>query len=550
MEKTPSRSLWFPLLLSVVIHVVLVMTFFQIRILGSVFFGDSLKRLPELERLAKADEERIERFIKETSELQAPADPTKMGGSEITGLEFSLYSPVTTERGLPELISPPIPDTAPTGYEKLIRDAERSATKPILPPSKDRPGKAGPKLHEKPGIPMKALIPLIPLDDLEAEAPKAATTHPAYHPAGAEFPVAPSPDSELPALPQASPDKKTWPLDDDIETNLTIYRDPVSGEDYFRLALKVREESELPVFAKDVLYLVDSSNSVKDSELRLVFDSVLNDVKALSPNDRFNVVKFHLREETLYLDFSPYRHADLGYIIDFLKRPERSVLTNLSNTIRRSLEKFPGEKNRPMNVVLFSDGKVTAGETGAAAVASRYSNALTSSHSILAMNIGLPVDSYMLEMMTFTGKGYYEHCEREHEAPKEIAMFLRRFSRPVLMNCEAQYVTPAVSDIYPMELPNLYRDNVLFVYGKCRKGGEFAVRLIGTGVNGPCDFFLRTALPEPDPEAYDVVKEWARGRIYQLTDEFFNRGGGEKALAEIRALSVRYGVGVPFDINR
>jgi hypothetical protein len=537
-------------LLSVVVHGVLLFTFFQIRILGGVFFGDSLNRLPELEKLAKADEERIDRFIKETTQLDAPADPTKMGGSEISGLEFSIYSPVSPERGLPDLVSPPLPDTAPTGVDKLLLEAERSASRPLLPPSLNKPGNAGPKLNERPGIPMKELVPRIPLKELDTQRPVTSPDHPTYVPPASTYPSASIPRHELPGLPDAVVEKKVWPLDGDIETDLVIYRDPASGEDFFRLNLRVREDSKLDVFSKDTLYLVDSSSSVKDSELQKIFNAVFEDISSMPANDRFNVVKFHLREESLFLGFNPFRRTDSDYIREFLTRPERSVLTNLSNTIRRSIEKFPGESGRPLNVVLFSDGKVSAGETGAASVSSRFNNALRDNHSLFAMNIGDPVDYYMLEMMSYTGKGQFRHCPDEARATEEIRAFLNRFSRPVLMNCEAQYLAPAVSDVYPLHLSNLYRDNLLSIYGKCKPGQEFALRIKGLGVKGPSDILIRLGIPEPDPNASEIVKEWARGRIYQLTDEYFNRGGGEDALSKIRTLSVRYGIGTPFDISR
>jgi hypothetical protein len=335
-----------------------------------------------------------------------------------------------------------------------------------------------------------------------------------------------------------------------VETVIEVYQEPATGENFFRLSLRVRASSNLRHFAKDNLFLIDASQSVKDDELSRVFAGVAQHIRTLPPNDRYNVVKFHMREESLFLDFNGWNTDDVGYLMEFLKRPERSVLTNLANTVGRTLAKFPGKAGRPMNVHLFTDGVVTAGESGVAAVTSKYSNAMTSNQSLLPFNIGRPANLHMLEMMSFTGKGHLGDCEDAESSSAAIAAFLDRFHRPVLMECEAQYIAPAVRDIYPLDLPVLYRDNTLQLYGKCETGAEFVLRLKGLGVDGESDIFVRTALPDPDPDLREIAREWARGRIYQLLSGYFHEGAGQEALEKVRSLAMRYGISLPFDINR
>lgn len=549
-ERELQNSTWLPMVLSIVVHAVLVFTIFQVQLLEGVFMGDPLKRLPELERLDLADQERLEQFIRETTVLETPADPEDLGGSQVSGLEYSRYRPISSEPGLPQPTESVPVITSPSGDDRLIADAELETIRPLLPPGETRRTTPGPTVSGVPGIPAQVLQPPLTLPDMKATPPSLLPVIPAY-----ALPVLPTvtiddPVLLMPPLPAFAQTTKVYDLNDHLETILEVYREPATGEDFFRLSLRVRASSDLRPFAKDNLFLIDASNSVKDPELQKVFAAVSQHIRSMPPNDRYNIVKFHLREESLFLGFNGWSNDDVGYLMEFLKRPERSILTNLANTVGRTLTKFPGKPGRPMNVHLFTDGVVTAGDASISAVTSKFSNSLGPNQSLLPFNIGRPANIYMMEMISFTGRGYHGDCEDVENASAAIAGFLDRFNRPVLVECEAQYISPAVRDIYPLDLPVLYRDNTLQLYGKCETGSEFAFRLKGQGVNGESDIFIRTALPDPDPELREIAREWARGRIYQLLSAYFHEGAGQEALEKVRSLAMRYGINLPFDINR
>ncbi len=545
------RSLWFPVFLSVVVHLFLAVMFLQLRLMGSVFTGEAAKRLPELEKLAEADERRYEEFVADETRFPLRVPPKRAGTpSEPDTGESELPEGAGMERPW-EPLRPPLAPLSPEGEEAALRAVERAASRPLLPPPSS-PLRSAPVVGDEkpPGLPDRVLKPKLDVSDFEAPSPAAELPRPPFaetEPPRAAVPAPPPP--ALPPLPPLERRRPALPLDDDVDVKLELYRDTLSGETFFRLTLRVREESGLVPFPKDNLFLVDVSNSVKSDEMRAEFRGIMRVVSSLPAGDRYNVALFHMREETAFRDYRGWDPEDRDYLLAFLKRPKRAILTGLSGTIRRMLSRFPGEAGRPLNVYLFTDGLVTAGRTSVKAVTSRYSNVLKPHQSIFCLNVGRPYNPWMLEMIAHLGRGAFGDCPDAAGAEEALVRFVRKWSRPVLVEPEAEYLAPDVSEIYPRRLPNLYRDAPLRLYGKCRKGAVFVLRLRGLGRDGERDIVIRAAMPEPDENSTEIAREWARGRIYMLAERWFAGKAGREALSEMRSLSVRYGVGLPFDID-
>ncbi|MDZ7816981.1 MAG: VWA domain-containing protein [Planctomycetota bacterium] len=549
MIEKLQKSVWFPLLLSIVVHGVLLLTLLQVKVLGNIFFGRKTGNLPELERIEAQDKERRETFIDETSALDTPSLPPEFGGSRISGLEWSDSEPSVEESDIPPSKPAPEPLSSPLTDERILFNEERKAMGPLLAPGKQQDESKVTHVDEKPGIPLSVLRRKLDKEALETDAPEPESPAPAHSLPGLFEGLPLAARISFPPLPPFREQKTVAPLEGELDVALELFEEPATGETFFRLTARVRPESELRRLPKDNLFLVDASNSVSDEELRLVFRTLKQIIPSLPEGDRYNVILFHMREINFSNRMLTWDEMDMNRLENFLKRPDRAVLTNLSNTLRRTLKRFPGSPDRPMNVIVFSDGKVTAGKSSVAQVTSNYSNSLQPHQSVFTYNIGRPVEVGLLKMMTFLARGYYGDAPRLDGGQSLLRSFAHRFNAPLLMNCEAQYLTPAVSEVYPRQLPNIYRDNTLRIYGKCERGEEFVLRLKARGLDGLRDILVRTNLPEPQDKP-EIAREWARGRIYQLSEKYLHGGGDENVLDRIRTLSVRYGIDVPFDVSR
>lgn len=548
-QTNAQRSLWLPISLSVVVHLVLLVTLFQLKFFGQVFSGDSEKRLPELEKLAEAQEQRINEFLNDTAEIEIPAIRTSFGGSPVSGLENSEYTTgpdikiPTVNMSKTDLL------TSPTGEEAAIEAAEHEASRPLLPPS-DPTSKPHSKVSkDRLGIPLHLLRPKFKPEEFAEINVSFSPANPGLQMGPLQLPSTGVPTLDLPVLPMLKDAIRSYPLDDDLDVKLEVYRDDLENADYFRLTLKVRPESTLTAFSKDNLFLVDVSGSVSKEELRANFDTLLKVLRNLPRGDTYNVVLFHLRQESIFREFRQFSEEDVSFLEDSFQRPERAVLTDLSNAVKRSLEKFPGTPGRPMNVYLLTDGKATVGKSSLRGVTSKYSNAQQPHHNIFAFNSGRPANLHLLNMVAFLGRGFLEDCEQQANAPARLMELIRVSSRPVMTDVAAQYMAPAVSDLFPEDLPNLYRDKPLVICGKCTEGRDFVVRLAGNAIGGKRDIVIRTALPAPDDSLREIAVQWARGRIYQLLKEYFGRED-ENILQAIRTLSVRYSIDLPFELDR
>jgi len=90
----------------------------------------------------------------------------------------------------------------------------------------------------------------------------------------------------------------------DLGTALTYqlfkYRDPVSGNKYFKLSVKVRDATiNFPVIPKEIIFLVDASGSIGMKRLSQVEEGITYSLKHLNPDDRFNIIVF--KDKTIFL---------------------------------------------------------------------------------------------------------------------------------------------------------------------------------------------------------------------------------------------------------
>ncbi|MFA4985004.1 MAG: hypothetical protein WC712_00310 [Candidatus Brocadiia bacterium] len=551
MDRKASTSVVVPVVLSVIVHVVIIVLALNTRMFGAVYGSIQSGRLPELQRLQENQNERVERFFRDTSTLREATAPDEIGAPPLSSLGAS-----PTLSGLDDPLPRSVPSrteilTVRESAERALQRAERKLSTPLFPPTARNGQPAPSKGGEFAGLEPSALRPQIPSTDLSCDSPVPVSSPPPVTiPAKVDRSQAPPTPGDAPINGLKEP-RKIYPLDDDLDVNLEVFRDPLSGESFFRLTLKVRPTSKLGAFEKDNLFLVDVSDSVKDAELASVFSSLREIIPALPPGDRFNVDLFHLRDVQLFEDFRPFSVSNLDRLISFLKRPDRAVLTNLSSTVRKALNRFPPTEGRPMAVYLISDGMATAGVGSVADVTGNFSNTLRPGHSLFTFNAGRPYGEFMLDMMSYFGRGESADCPDIKDTVRELAAFASRLSRPVLVQPSATYFAPAVSDVYPSALKDLYRDSPMVVYGHCTWGVEFCLQLQGTdSLNRTRQFLLRTALPEPDENKREIAVEWARGRIFQLADEYFVKGRAEKVLQEIHSLSIRFGIEIPFDLSK
>lgn len=195
------------------------------------------------------------------------------------------------------------------------------------------------------------------------------------------------------------------------------------------------------------------------------------------------------------------------------------------------------EANGRGQLVVLGDGRATAGELGAAAIAARIRPVVAERRADLRLlGVGRSLDEVVLAHVAATAGAAYERIATATSLEDRIEALVLELRTPVV-EAPALELPAGAADVQPARLPNLRLGQPLLVTGKLARGATGSVTLRGTLAGKP--FRLARDL-DGRSRARDnpvVPRLWAERRIAELEAQ-----ATKEAAAETVALSRRHHV--------
>ena len=336
----------------------------------------------------------------------------------------------------------------------------------------------------------------------------------------------------------------------ELDVNIDVYAEPGSKYRFFRMTVTQRKGAPLPVIAKNILFVIDISSSIRLGMLNRIRDAVANSAAGLNRGDRFNVVRF---SEQYYKEFDGFVPASVENIrraARGVRKEPGQVRTDVYTVLKdiiAGLRMKRKDARRPTNIYVISDGNPTTGMQDIRHIVNDLSAVTRTNYSIFAVNPGAPTaNAYLLDLLAYRNRGRFVQAKTPGEADATILELLMQHKDPVLVNLRAQYGNFEVDQVYPATPPNLYSRRPIIIYGRCLPGDTIAVRIIGDSAGGRRKFLYTSTLPEVAADDKAIAREWARGKIHYLTSLVAREGEKREYLDEMRRLSARYKLASPF----
>jgi len=340
-------------------------------------------------------------------------------------------------------------------------------------------------------------------------------------------------------------------LDKEVQADFTVFREPGSEDTYFRLEIRLRPESRVPTLAKDVVFLVDVSQSIPPAELDAVRPGILAILRNLAPQDRWRAAVFSHETRFFAEDWNtagsvPAREEEL---VEFLRRKRGDRHTNVFDATQRVLHGF-ARSPRPCNVFLVSDGKATSGTADVRRLVEGFTRTNRQTFSIFTFNAGEGGNRYLLQLLAYRSRGVHRGAPDLSAAGEALAAFGDLYDEPVLINTVVHYTNLAPDEVYPQVLPSLYRDTPIHIYGRSAEGKTVTMRVAGAGAEGAREFFFRTTVPPADDSQPEVARQWAQGKAHALMADLAERPDDEALRERIIRLAEKYGLQSTLELVR
>jgi len=325
------------------------------------------------------------------------------------------------------------------------------------------------------------------------------------------------------------------------------YKDPLSGQKYFKLIVKVRDATiNFPVIPKEVIFLVDASGSIGMKRLIQVEEGIKYSLRHLNPDDRFNISVFKDKN----FSFSPVSvkptPENIKNAIDFLESQKSWSTTDIYDALRASIDlKDPFV---PSYRVFVSDGIPTKGIIDDRRVINEISKINDDKVSIFTFGGGMAVDPYMLDFIAFKNRGWSTVVDREYFMKREFSKLYDQIKDPLLLNVRYYASGLNEKEIFPQTMPDFFKGSQFVIYGKYTNENKFVIQVRGDMVGDKKEFIVSADLQDALAGDKQVAHDWAFHKVYYLISQLKYNENNEALLEAINDLCTRFHIITPYSI--
>lgn len=333
-----------------------------------------------------------------------------------------------------------------------------------------------------------------------------------------------------------------------LKVELHTYTEPGTGEKYFRLLISVKKGSRLPIIAKEIVFLIDSSKSITEEKLEEIKQGLLDSLDGLNPGDRFNVVAFRgdlvrFRDDPVAVTERTLREAR-----PFIRRLQAVGQTDVENAllgiIKRPLSFVPSY------IVLATDGRPTTGVMDSRRIIQEITRRNNMQRPIFCFGGGRKVNKYLLDFISYQNRGWSRFASTTHDIRRDFDGFYGQIKDPFLLNVRYRLVGLGAKEVYPKYLSDFYQGKPFILYGRFNDEDAFSMQLLGEIAGMTKEFIFKQSFSDATAGNADIAREWAFRKIYYLISRnTMGLGSPSRLRAEIDMLSKKYDITTPYDIE-
>jgi hypothetical protein len=342
------------------------------------------------------------------------------------------------------------------------------------------------------------------------------------------------------------------PFDGFVDIQVRVIKDLVGNSGYFQVDITPNANSDaLKDIAKDSLFLIDHSTSISTQKLSQFKLATREALACLNPKDRFNVVAFTSTTNSLFQGYQPVNAKNLAEADKYVAGLWRGGMTDVFGGVAPYVKNSNGDRNRPLNIFLLTDGRSTVNIHEPPAFLRQITAFNPGNVSIYPFSAGTQANRQLLDFLGYLNRGGKCHVDDVEKLHEELVNYISTHSSLIIMDLKYTAEGPVSQEIFPRALPHLYRNESLRLFGRFRSiDDELVLTLAGKDADLKTrDLIFRRHYRECPPASKELPREWAGQKILFLLAQ---RNSTENQTliarynAEINALTREYGVYMPY----
>lgn len=332
-----------------------------------------------------------------------------------------------------------------------------------------------------------------------------------------------------------------------IGANMLAYRE--KGEKGYFLLFLSPGEVEGPVIEKDIVFVIDTSGSMRGKKLEQAKQALLYCIEELNDGDRFGLIGFSTTvnplEDTLLPANGETKEKAASFVDGLASRGGTNIDEALKSAAGILADRGRAAK-RPGIVVFLTDGEPTVGETDTKRILYGLESANKEKARVFVFGVGEDVNTHLLDRISITHRGVSEYVGTDEDISHIVSSFYDKIAYPVLSDIGLDFGRIKTSEIYPLELPDLFKGTGLFLFGRYEGNGSHAIVLEGTVEGENKKFTYEASFPEKSTKNDFIPRLWAMRKIGYLMSEIRLHGENAELVSEIVRLSKEHGIMTPY----
>jgi Ca-activated chloride channel family protein len=339
--------------------------------------------------------------------------------------------------------------------------------------------------------------------------------------------------------------------DKDIGMNLLTFRDSKGEDGYFVVMMAPKAEiAASDVLPKDVIFVIDSSGSMDGGKMDKAKEALRFVLGTLKPKDRFNIIRFSTGTESYKNEMVEASSEEITRAKKFVDGIEAAGGTAIDDALAEALKMTRAAEGRPEMVVFLTDGEPTIGETNVDQILANAEKRAPKGVRIFDFGVGTDLNAVLLDALANQHGGVPEYATAEEEIEAKISGFASKINSPVMTDLAVDFGKTQVYDVYPKQVPDLFKGGQVTIFGRYKGSGATAMTLTGALQGKKQSFTYEGKLDdgEGDPEDATsfIPRLWATRKVGYLLDEIRLKGEKPELRDEVVTLAKKWGIMTPY----
>jgi Ca-activated chloride channel family protein len=335
--------------------------------------------------------------------------------------------------------------------------------------------------------------------------------------------------------------------DKDFGLSLITYRpDPEQPGMFLALLAPKSEIAEKDRVSRDLVLVLDTSGSMKGSKIEQAKKSLKFCLEKLDKGDRFAIVQFSTMAQTYAEGWTEATSDNIKKAQEWVEKFEAAGGTNFSETLGKVFA-LKYDDSRPATVFFVTDGQPTVDVTDNEALMKIVKEHNKKGLRIFTFGVGdEDVNTKLLDRMAGESGGLPEYIRGGEAMDAKITRLFSKMTHPVLTNLSLEITNVKVAEMYPKELPDLFRGSQVVVIGTYTGDGAAAIRLKGQVGKKTEEFVYEATFPKKATDRSFIGSIYAHRKIGFLMDQIRLHGENKEIKDEVIRLSLAYGIETPY----